>query len=57
MAGYWEYGRRVRVLGYTLHVDLTTVAWALALKALQLPGDFLPLADMPFDHGDRKDKR
>ena len=48
--GYWEHQNRVRILAYTLHTDVTTVAWALALKALQLPGDFLPLAGMPFDH-------
>lgn len=48
--GWWDAKRNVRVLGYTLHVDQCTIKWALALKALQLPGDFLPLAGMPFDH-------
>ena len=47
--GWWDQRNRVRVLGYTLHTDSCTIAWALALKALQLPGDFLPLAGMPFD--------
>lgn len=54
--GWWDQRNRVRVLGYTLHVDITTIKWALALKALQLPGDFLPLAGMPFDHADGEEK-
>lgn len=48
--GWWDRQNNVRVLAYTMHTDLTTIKWALALKALHLPGDFLPLSGMPFDH-------
>lgn len=48
MAGSWELNARVLV--GILHVDTTTVAWALGLRNLQIPGGVLPVAGMPFDH-------
>jgi hypothetical protein len=49
VAGAWELRANRSVLGYTLHTDLTTIAWAFALKNLQLPGPMIGLAGMPFD--------
>lgn len=50
MAGAWE--TQHAVLCAVLHVDVTTVAWAFGLRALQIPGPFPPigLTGMPFDH-------
>ncbi len=33
-----------------LHVDNVTLAWSFGLRNLRVPGTFLPLAGMPFDH-------
>lgn len=50
MPGCWELSAQKQVLCATLHTDVVTLAWALGLKNLQIPGQFLPLAGMPFDH-------
>lgn len=50
MSGAWETGRNVNVMTAILHTDNTTIAWALGLKNLQIPGQIiLPLAGMPYD--------
>ncbi len=50
MPGSWEIRERRKVLAYTLHTDTTTVAWGFGLRNLQIPGDMIALAGMPFDH-------
>jgi hypothetical protein len=48
--GSWEILNSVLV--GILHVDVTTVAWSLGLRNLQLPqySRILPVAGMPYDH-------
>jgi hypothetical protein len=48
MAGFWELQRH-RVLGGILHVDNVTIAWAFGLRNIQMPGEFIGTAGMPFD--------
>jgi hypothetical protein len=48
MPGAWEQHQH-RVLGAILHVDTVTVAWAFGLRNLQIPGQFIGLAGMPYD--------
>jgi len=48
MPGSWE--QMNSVLGYVLHTETTSVAWAFGLRNLQIPGPIIPLAGMPFDH-------
>lgn len=50
MSGSWELKQQRQVLLYTLHTEVTTVAWAYGLKNLIVPGDVCGLAGMPFDH-------
>lgn len=51
MPGSWELKQHHSVLVGVLHVDTTTIAWALGLRNLIIPaGGILPLAGMPFDH-------
>lgn len=50
MPGWWEQRQRESVLAYTLHTDTVTVAWAMGIRRLQLPGQFIAVAGMPFDH-------
>lgn len=38
-----------RVLTAILHTEVTSVAWALGLRNLGIPGPILPLTGMPFD--------
>lgn len=49
MPGAWEQQIQ-SVLAAVLHTDTTTLAWAFGLRNLQLPGQFIGLAGMPFDH-------
>ena len=49
MSGAWELASQARVLVGILHVDTTTVAWALGLRNLQIPGGILPISGQPFD--------
>lgn len=48
MPGAWEL--QESVLCSILHTDVTSIAWAFGLRNLQLPGGFLPIAGMPYDH-------
>ena len=50
MPGGWELRRNKSVLAAVLHTDVTTVAWAFGLKQLQIPGQIVALAGMPYDH-------
>lgn len=50
MPGAWEILERNRVLTAILHVETTTIAWAMGLRNLQLPGPVAGFAGMPFDH-------
>lgn len=50
----WEMRDNPNVLVGILHVDTTTIAWALGLRRLIIPGQFqepLCVSGMPFDHG------
>ena len=49
MAGSWEILNNPSVLCGILHTDQTSIAWALGLRALQIPGPILPVAGMPYD--------
>jgi hypothetical protein len=46
----WEYRAANRVMVPILHVDFTSVAWALGLRNLHIPGRIVPVAGMPYDH-------
>lgn len=48
MSGAWEI--QETVLAAILHTDATTIAWAFGLRNLILPGGFMPIAGMPYDH-------
>ncbi len=50
MAGSWEIRKQQSVLAGVLHTDLVSVAWALGLRNLQVPGAILPVTGMPYDH-------
>lgn len=50
MPGAWEIRSKRQVLLYSLHVDLTTIAWAYGLRNLIVPGDVMGLSGMPYDH-------
>lgn len=50
MAGSWEIKAQKQVLVGILHVDQVTIAWAFGLRNLIVPGAFLPVAGMPYDH-------
>lgn len=49
MPGAWELRDAHRVLVGILHVDHTSIAWALGLRNLQIPGAVMPVAGMPYD--------
>lgn len=49
MPGSWEIKEANKVLCYTLHTDLTTIAWAYGLRNLQIAGQCIGLSGMPFD--------
>ncbi len=46
--GAWEQPQ-ANVLGGILHVDTTTLAWSIGFRNLLFPGQFLPVAGMPYD--------
>ncbi len=48
--GSWELKARKQVLVGILHTDQVTLSWAFGLRNLQVPGEILPVAGMPFDH-------
>lgn len=50
MAGSWELKQQNQVVVEILHTEHTSVAWALGLRNLIVPGHILPLTGMPFDH-------
>lgn len=49
MAGSWEIRKQQSVLVGILHCDLVSLAWALGLRNLQVPGHILPVSGMPYD--------
>lgn len=49
-AGAWEQRKQSSVLVGILHTDLVTLAWALGLRNLQVPGHIMPVTGMPYDH-------
>lgn len=49
MPGAWETHRQKLVLAATIHTEVTTIAWAMGLKRLQIPGDFIGATGMPYD--------
>lgn len=49
MPGAWEVLSNPSMVLGVLHVDTTTVAWAMGLRALQLTGPVIPVAGMPYD--------
>lgn len=50
MAGAWEMLEANRVLCAILHVDNTSIAWALGFRNLKIPGPVSVLSGMPYDH-------
>lgn len=50
MAGAWEIRNAHSVLVYTLHTDLVSIAWSYGFRNLVIPGDYMGLAGMPYDH-------
>jgi hypothetical protein len=51
MSGAWEVRDQKKILLHILHTDLCTIAFALGLRKLILPGQILPVTGMPYDHG------
>jgi hypothetical protein len=51
LPGAWELKQSQSVLCSFLHTDLVSVAWALGLKRLDIPGRILPITGVPYDHG------
>lgn len=50
MPGAWEIREQNKVMCAILHVDTTSIAWALGLRNLIVPGPVVVMAGMPFDH-------
>jgi len=50
MVASWEIKAARKVLCVILHTDVTTMAWSLGFKNLQIPGEHMVLTGMPFDH-------
>lgn len=50
MPASWEIKSGNSVLVGILHVDVTSIAWALGLRSLQIPGQISVVAGLPFDH-------
>lgn len=50
MPGSWEIKAQRKVLVYTIHTDLCTMAWAAGLRNLIIPGTYTFLSGMPYDH-------
>lgn len=49
MVASWELMRQKQLLVGILHTDVTSIAWSLGLRNLQIPGAVLPVAGMPYD--------
>lgn len=49
MSGAWEQDPHRTVLVAVLSVDIVSTKWALGLKRLQIPGQIITLAGMPYD--------
>lgn len=49
MPGSWEIQNQQSVLAAVLHTDNTTIAWSFGLRNLQIPGQIIGLAGMPYD--------
>lgn len=49
MAGSWEILQNNQVLVGILHTDMTTIAWAMGLRRLIVPGQISLLSGMPYD--------
>ncbi len=49
MPGAWEISKTI--LCGMLHVETATIAWALGLRNLKIPGPLCPVSGMTFDHG------
>jgi len=49
-AGSWEILEQKKVLVGILHVDNVTLAWSFGLRNLRVPGQFVGMSGMPFDH-------
>ena len=50
MAGSWEIREQRKVLLYSIHTEITTMAWAAGFRNLILPGSYTFLSGMPYDH-------
>lgn len=51
MAGAWELrNHHGSVLVGILHTDVVSMAWALGLRNLQVPGHVMPVSGMPYAH-------
>jgi hypothetical protein len=50
MPGSWEVTHNGTVLCGILHTEVTTIAWSLGFRNLQIPGQVMMLTGMPFDH-------
>ena len=48
-SGAWEWKQKHQVLVGILHTEHVSMAWALGLKRLQIPGSILPVCGMPYD--------
>jgi hypothetical protein len=49
MPGAWEIRQQNLVLAAVLHTDLTSIAWSFGIRNLQIPGQLIGLAGMPYD--------
>lgn len=50
MAGSWEIINQQRVLVVILTRETTSTAWSFGFRNLQIPGTYVGLTGMPFDH-------
>ncbi len=48
--GSWEILEQRKLLVGILHVDTVTLAWSFGLRNLRIPGQFIGVAGMPYDH-------
>lgn len=50
MSASWEIKASRKVMAYTIHVETTSVDWAVGLRRLIIPGEFVAIPPgMPFD--------
>lgn len=50
MPGAWEIVANRKVLAYSLHTETVPMAFATSLRKLIIPGEYITLTGMPFDH-------